>query len=126
MAEGSHDHAVLDYASARAVGPRRQSALGVASCAVLILLCVWFVWGALHQLDLFYSTGGPAGGVGPVAAARWERVVAGVGTAGAAGGIAMAVAALRAPDRAHHAAVFGFACNSAAVLLYGLWLISLL
>jgi TRAP-type C4-dicarboxylate transport system permease small subunit len=116
---------VLDYANARAVEPRRQSALGVASCAVSIVLCVWFVWGALHQLELFYSNGGPSGGVGPVAAARWERVVASVGTAGAVGGIAMAVAALRTPDKAGHAAAIGLACNGAAFLLFGYWLISL-
>jgi hypothetical protein len=120
MSKELHDHSVLGYASA-AGDSRRQSAPGVVSCVVFGLLCLWFAWGVLHGIDVFYSAAG-----GPAASARWDHIVAGVGTAGAVGGLVIGLAAARARGRARLAATCGFACNGAAFLLYGFWLISLL
>ena len=88
----------------------------MVSVALLVASWVWFGCGVFRDLQIFYSTG-------PGAAGRWERIVAAVGAALAAGGIATAALARRRGDVGTGRIKVALLLNTVTFALFVAWLV---
>ena len=119
--DGSRGVAPLAYAGAHVHAEvRPQSRAGVASMSFFVALCGWFLWGLLKVLDAFYA--GP--GIPGANWLWWQLLVAIVGTAGAALGLALGLWGLLDRRSYRTLPIIGICGNALALMVFGTSLIT--
>ena len=106
----------LDYSRAGTHQPVGPLLLGRLSCANVLVVLAWTVWGTFRLIDAFYSGPGRAP-FGPDHK-PWWYIIYGGGAVICLIGVLLALAGVWRARRWHAAALVGLGLNGAGLLLY--------